>query len=235
MATDATGTPTPKGIPKYNPDVDAPSGLGFNAAMDTVDSLLDSYVGKPSGIVSGEVPVWNGTTWVRSSVTRINTVRPQDLTQDAATTGQRMMWNGTTWVPASFELAYTEFTANVLCTATTEATANTVVSASAVTFDGSTAVVIEFFASDYDATDAPVFELFLYDGASSIGKVHRRHVTTANSMGAITVSRRLTPSAASHTYSIRGSVSSGSGVSVKAGAGGSGAVVPGYIRITRAV
>lgn len=40
MATDATGTPTPKGIPKYNPDNDAPSGLGFNAAMDAIDGLL---------------------------------------------------------------------------------------------------------------------------------------------------------------------------------------------------
>lgn len=71
MATDATGTPTAKGIPKYDTANDAPSGLGFNAAMDAIDTLLDSYASKPSGIASGEVPVWNGTTWVRSSVTRV--------------------------------------------------------------------------------------------------------------------------------------------------------------------
>lgn len=40
MATDATGSPTPKGIPKYDTANDAPSGLGFNAAMDAIDSLL---------------------------------------------------------------------------------------------------------------------------------------------------------------------------------------------------
>lgn len=40
MATDATGTPTSKGIPKYDTANDAPSGLGFNAAMDAIDSLL---------------------------------------------------------------------------------------------------------------------------------------------------------------------------------------------------
>lgn len=40
MATDATGTPTPKGIPKYDTANDAPSGLGFNAAMDAIDTLL---------------------------------------------------------------------------------------------------------------------------------------------------------------------------------------------------
>jgi hypothetical protein len=101
MATDATGTPTSKGIPKYDPSNDAPSGLGFNAAMDAIDSLLDTYVGKPSGIATGEVPVWNGTTWVRSSVTRISTVRPQDLTQDGASTGQVLAWNGSIWAPSS--------------------------------------------------------------------------------------------------------------------------------------
>lgn len=40
MATDATGTPTPKGIPTYDTANDAPSGLGFNAAMAVIDSLL---------------------------------------------------------------------------------------------------------------------------------------------------------------------------------------------------
>lgn len=40
MATDATGTPTSRGIPKYNTAVDAPSGKGFNAAMDVIDGLV---------------------------------------------------------------------------------------------------------------------------------------------------------------------------------------------------
>jgi microcystin-dependent protein len=39
--------------------------------MDAIDGVFDGYVPKPSGIVTGEVPVWNGTTWVRSSVTNI--------------------------------------------------------------------------------------------------------------------------------------------------------------------
>ena len=44
MATDATGTPTSLGIPKYNTSVDAPSGLGFNAAMDSINTLLQDRV-----------------------------------------------------------------------------------------------------------------------------------------------------------------------------------------------
>jgi hypothetical protein len=54
-------------------DVDAPSGLGSNAQMDAIDTLIAARIGKPSGIVSGEVPVWNGSGWDRSSVTKIGT------------------------------------------------------------------------------------------------------------------------------------------------------------------
>lgn len=71
MAQDATGTPTSLGIPTYNTQVDAPSGKGFNAAMAAIDALIAAAPSKPAGIVSGEVPVWNGSTWVRSSVTNI--------------------------------------------------------------------------------------------------------------------------------------------------------------------
>ena len=42
MATDATGTPTPLGIPTYNINVDAPSGNGNNAQMQAIDALLQA-------------------------------------------------------------------------------------------------------------------------------------------------------------------------------------------------
>lgn len=42
MATDATGTPTPLGIPTFNVNADAPSGNGFNAAMAAIDALIQS-------------------------------------------------------------------------------------------------------------------------------------------------------------------------------------------------
>lgn len=71
MATDATGAPTPLGIPKYNTSADAPSGLGFNAAMDALDALIAAKVSKPAGIVSGEAAVWNGSSFDRSSVTKL--------------------------------------------------------------------------------------------------------------------------------------------------------------------
>lgn len=71
MATDATGTPTTNyAIPKVDPSVDAPSGLGVNAMMDAIDTLLKStFASKPAGVQTNDVPVWNGTTWVRPSGT----------------------------------------------------------------------------------------------------------------------------------------------------------------------
>jgi hypothetical protein len=70
MAVDATGTPTsPDSIPTYNTAVDAPSGKGFNAAMAAIQTALSSRAGSPAGIISGEAPIWNGSVWVRSSVT----------------------------------------------------------------------------------------------------------------------------------------------------------------------
>jgi len=42
MATDATGTPTTNySIPKFDTAVDSPSGVGFNGAMDAIDTAID--------------------------------------------------------------------------------------------------------------------------------------------------------------------------------------------------
>lgn len=71
MAIDATGTPTPLGIPKYNPTADAPSGLGFNAAMDALDGIIGKapLSNQIAGIAVGSVPVWDGSGWVKPSGT----------------------------------------------------------------------------------------------------------------------------------------------------------------------
>jgi hypothetical protein len=45
MATDATGTPTTNySIPKFNTAVDSPSGLGSNAQMDAIDTVILTQV-----------------------------------------------------------------------------------------------------------------------------------------------------------------------------------------------
>lgn len=69
MATDATGTPTTLGIPKYATNTDPPSGRGFNAAMDSIDSLLRGAFTTPSAS-DADLPVWDAATgrWKPSSV-----------------------------------------------------------------------------------------------------------------------------------------------------------------------
>lgn len=72
MATDATGTPTANfGIPKIDPTNDAPSGLGMNAMMDSIDGLFGQapMSSKITGIAVGSVPVWNGSAWVKPTGT----------------------------------------------------------------------------------------------------------------------------------------------------------------------
>ena len=134
------------------------------------------------------------------------------------------------------ELDYAEFTTAVSPTATTEATANTVVTGSAVAYDCSTPVWVEFFteSSRTDPTAGANLTLCLYDGGSSIGRLGAVTAPASGDDGKpVTLKRRLTPSAGSHTYSIRAYVSAGTAY-VGAGAGGVGNYVPGYIRITKA-
>lgn len=137
------------------------------------------------------------------------------------------------------ELDYTEITSSVSITATTEGAADTVVSAGAIVFDGSTRICIEFYSPliQPGATASSQIAVLLYDGSSSIGfiLVAMKDGTSTAQRGTTgcLVRRFLTPSAASHTYSIRAFrvVSNGT---VVAGAGGSGDNMPAYIRITTA-
>lgn len=144
---------------------------------------------------------------------------------------------GVKWAfPPGYELGYTEFTAPVSITATTEASPNNVVSAGALTFDG-TAHWFEFHAAYADASSVTsnCLRAGFYDGTTSQGKTLL--VENAASPGDVIVTpyirRKLTPSAGSHTFKVAAWIDSGTGT-IGAGAGGSGNYVPGYIRITKA-
>jgi hypothetical protein len=134
------------------------------------------------------------------------------------------------------EFDYVEFTSPVTVTSTTEAGADTVVTSAAIAYDGSTAVFVEFYCSDVDVTADYFVRLVLYDGASSIGIISADHISpfpTNDFRMSVLVKRRLTPSAATHTYSIRAFGNASTGSTVNAGAGGTGNYMPGFIRITK--
>jgi hypothetical protein len=139
--------------------------------------------------------------------------------------------------PPGYEFDYAQITAAAGPTATTEGTADTIITGSAVTYDGATAVVIAFDCGQIRAPilAAGVLTIVLYDNGASIGELA---TITSNAAAnypyqSMHTERRLTPSNAAHTYSIRAYVSSSSG-DIQAGAGGSTNKKPTFMRITKA-
>jgi hypothetical protein len=134
---------------------------------------------------------------------------------------------------AGAELGYWPATANVAFPATTEAAATVLIAGGAVTYDGKP-VLIDFAAPFVQNGTGDTFAfLYLFDGATSLGKIGAMLITVANGGYPIRAGVRITPAAGAHTYNIRGSVSGGSGLML-AGPGGVGAYQPAGLRITRA-
>lgn len=136
--------------------------------------------------------------------------------------------------PPGYTLAYVEFTTNVTANNVAEAAATSVVSAGAVTFDG-TAVDIEFFAPAFAPGGSLTGGINLWDGTTDLGRWFDAVTVqlTTNVPGG-PLKRRLTPSAGAHTYSARVWTTTVSNFNVLADVGGAGTKMPGYIKITKA-
>ncbi len=125
------------------------------------------------------------------------------------------------------ELDYVERTTNLTVTATTESGADTVIDGNAVSYDGSTRVLVEFFSPFFSATAALV--VTLWDGSTDIGRICQTNLQGVPAKG----ERFLTPSNASHTYHIKAWKTSGTS-SLNGGSGDVGNYMPMFLRITRA-
>jgi hypothetical protein len=121
------------------------------------------------------------------------------------------------------EVAYVEFTADVTSTAV-EATATDIVSSGALTYVANP-IIIEFFT--VEAFSPVTGAINLWDASTDLGRL-----TNAGAWGTgpLHLVKRLTPTAASHTYKIRCWSASGT-ITVRAGAGGAGVKMPGFIRV----
>jgi hypothetical protein len=134
------------------------------------------------------------------------------------------------------ELAYAEFTSEVTADGTTEATATPVVTAPAITLDGLTPIVVEFFSPGVYFLQAATAEGYFFDGSTSLGRVWfygSIRITVGETLEPTHVVRRLIPPAGSHTYSFRARVASGSGSIWAGGPGGPGQAAPGFIRVVK--
>lgn len=130
---------------------------------------------------------------------------------------------------------YVEFTASVNITATTEGTAQTVVTGGGFTADGTSHYLLECFSPGAHpaSTVNAVLDIAFFEGATDLGRAVYVTPTNGQMQTPLYMARRFVPSAGSHTYKVAAWVSSGTGV-VAAGTGGANAL-PGYIMVTKQI
>jgi len=122
------------------------------------------------------------------------------------------------------EVAYVEFVSNVTANVA-ETTPVDIVSSGAITY-AALPTIIEFYACTCIFNGAGGINL--WDGSTDLGRMFA--VTAAITQVPVFIARRLTPTAASHTYKARLWETSGT-ATVTAGAGAAGTNMPGYIRV----
>ena len=138
-----------------------------------------------------------------------------------------------TWAyPPGYEFDRVTITAGVTVSATADSSATTCITANAVVYDGSTTIDIEVYTPFLTtaATNGAAIIVQLNEGATILAYIMRQ-MTVANvamSSGGQIARFRVTPTSASHTYSVRAWRATGNGTF---GAGASGSDYgPAYIR-----
>lgn len=200
----------------------------MQAIADRLDLVLPGFVPKSLVDGKGELIVATAADTVGRLPAGANGFV---LTADAAQA------TGVKWqAPAAGgELAYVQATAAHNITATAAGAATTVLTAPALTLDGATPILIAGFfpaiACPTVAASATVIDL--YDGGTIVGRFITITNPVATQLSITAVGEyALTPSAGSHTYSLRAWATSTSGTPrIEAGAGGAGAYQPMFLRI----
>jgi len=129
------------------------------------------------------------------------------------------------------ELDYAQITTNPAgITATTEATSETVIAGNSVYYDGSR-VKLSFFVPKLSSSASQTVTFVIYRDSTVVGQVFGGTVNTT--LEGTEFELFDTPAVGAHTYTVKAFVSAGT-LTVTVGAGGSGALVPGWLRVTKA-
>jgi hypothetical protein len=139
--------------------------------------------------------------------------------------------------PPGHEYDYTQITADKSVTATTEGAADTVITGGSATFDGG-AVIVEFFSpyvkADTTSAGRLIAICLFMDGSVIDGFwAIKDNIAAVSNRSPVSLRRRYTPSAGSHSFVVKAWVSAGTAI-VGAGAGGSGAGSPAFLRVVKA-
>lgn len=132
------------------------------------------------------------------------------------------------------EANYTESTLNQTSVSTTAAAAAIVATALPLTLDGNTTVNVEYYSPLITHTVASTTVLIdIWDGSTDLGVI--AELTVGPTAGFyVKAAARLTPSAATHTYTARMWSTAAGTATASTGAGGAGVVRAAYIRVARA-
>lgn len=161
------------------------------------------------------------------------------LIADTPAVGEALVATGTAaaaWsVPVGTVLDYAQKTSDTTISNSVQASADTIATGAAVTYDGTTVVLIEVVASAVQtgSTSGDRVTLSIFEDGSVLADVM---LLQANSVPVIATGYgafRKTPSAGSHTYSFRAYRTGTGNGTVFASTGAAGARVPAYIQITK--
>jgi hypothetical protein len=136
--------------------------------------------------------------------------------------------------PPGFEMDYAEQTGNISVTQTAEATGDLVITGASITYLNVPHLIevgAHSFNPDAGAAGRNLI-LALWVDSTDLGRIARIDTPAASTMRTPLYARRkYTPAAGAHTFKVTAHVSAGTGV-VTGGAGGAGAGLPIYIRVT---
>lgn len=137
---------------------------------------------------------------------------------------------------AGYEIGYDQMTTTVSVASSTEATGTTLISCAAHTFDGA-AVMCQIHGYLTAGSVATIVQCSLFESTTEIGKLNVWSLPAASTSNIITVTGwlRFTPTAGSHTYTLTAFANNTTGTQAvfSGGAGGTGAVVPAFVRFTK--
>ena len=134
------------------------------------------------------------------------------------------------------QLDYAQITASVTgVTASTEATAVPLVSGNSVTYDGSKVKVEVYVPAVAAATSLWYYRVLLLRDTTVIGYAAGKSVAADAANGAEFYAAAFdTPAAGAHTYKASAYVQASTNFSFLAGAGGSGNLLPAFLRVSKA-
>ena len=175
-----------------------------------------------------------------AAIPAASTVEPGTIYFESDT-GSMFRSDGTNWVnvtpPSSgAQLDYAQITASVTgVTASTEATAVTLVSGNSVTYDGSKIKVEVYVPAVAAASSLWYYRVLLLRDTTVIGYAAGKSVGGDAANGFEFYAAAFdTPAAGAHTYKASAYVQATTNFSFLAGAGGSGNLLPAFLRVSKA-